>query len=733
MKLNYIIFFILSLNGLFGQTEKSLTITKTSDKITIDGVLDEPVWKICEPANNFWQNFPYDTCLSKTKTVAFVTYNETSIFVAAICYDSLPGNYVIQSLKRDFSYPVSDAFVVMIDPFSDKQNGFSFGVNPYGVQREGLIAQGGMQGVTTIWDNKWYSEVKRNGTSWVVEMEIPLKSLRYKPDLTQWRINFTRNDLKRNENSCWSKVPRQYNVACLAFTGDLNLESCHKKAGSNVSIIPYAIGKVSKDYVASTATKYEGNIGADAKIAVSSALNLDLTVNPDFSQVDVDRQITNLTRFNLFFPEQRQFFTENSDLFASFGFRQMRPFFSRRIGLNNGNQIPILGGARLSGKPSKNWRIGVMDIQTAKTKINNSDVFAQNYFVGAIQRNVFNRSNISMLFVNRQQFDTTQYSVTNFNRVVGLDYNLASANNKWNGKLFFHHSLSNKNNENAFAHASWISYATQKWNINWNHEYMDKNYNAETGFTPRIFQTDYRTGVVTRNSYWRLEPGINYFLYPKNSIINKMGPSIYMDYYANKNYTTTDVLLMAGYDLFFTNSASISFDYRNFYTKLIYPTDVTFTGNTAIPINEYKYQDVVLSFKTNQRKTLNGGAGITYGSYFTGTKLSYNADVTFRKQPYGSIGLSYTHDEIQMPYLANKVAIDLISPRIELSFTRSLFFTTFLQYNSQIHNFNINARFQWRFKPMSDVFIVYSDNYVSDNFGQKNKALVVKFVYWLGI
>ena len=167
-----------------------------------------------------------------------------------------------------------------------------------------------------------------------------------------------------------------------------------------MSIIPYAIGKVSKDYVASTDVKYEGNIGADAKIAVSSALNLDLTVNPDFSQVDVDRQITNLTRFNLFFPEQRQFFTENSDLFASFGFRQMRPFFSRRIGLNNGNQIPILGGARLSGKPSKNWRIGVMDIQTAKTKVNNSDVFAQNYFVGVVSNCCLFTNNIE-IFCNQ--------------------------------------------------------------------------------------------------------------------------------------------------------------------------------------------------------------------------------------------------------------------------------------------------------------------------------------------
>ena len=212
-----------------------------------------------------------------------------------------------------------------------------------------------------------------------------------------------------------------------------------------------------------------------------------------------------------------------------------------------------------------------------------------------------------------------------------------------------------------------------------------------------------------------------------------MGPSIYMDYYANKNLTTTDLLLQGGYDIYFTSSASISFDYRNFYTKLIYPTDVTFSGIPIFLNDNYRYQDVVFSFKTNQRKTLNAGAGVSYGSYFTGNKLSYNADIAFRKQPYGIFALSYTHNEIDMPYLSKKVVLDLIGPRIDLSFTRSLFFTAFFQYNSQINNFNINARFQWRFKPMSDIFIVYTDNYVSDNFNQKNKGLVVKFVYWLGL
>lgn len=727
----FILFLILFSLAIYSQEEKRLAINKTNEKITIDGLLNESVWLQCEKATNFWQNFPYDTSLAKTKTEVFMTYNDKSIFIAAICYDSLPGNFIVQSLKRDFSYPISDAFVVNLDPFSDGQNGFSFGVNPYGVQREGLIAAGGGQGVTTNWDNKWYAEVKRNGTNWTVEMEIHFKSIRFKPDLKKWKINFARNDLKRNENSTWCKVPRQFNIASLAFSGDLMWDESPKKTGSNIAVIPYAITKITKDYIANTAVKYGGNIGADAKIALSSSLNLDLTINPDFSQVDVDRQITNLTRFSLMFPEQRQFFTENSDLFASFGFRQIRPFFSRRIGIGATNQIPIIAGARLSGKPNKNWRVGLMDIQTAKTRDNNLDVFAQNYLVAAFQRNLFKRSNIAMIFANRQQFDTSNYSITNFNRVLGADYNLASADNKWNGKFFFHHSFSPKNNNDAYAHASWLSYSTQKLFVMWNHEYVNKNYNAETGFTPRIFQTDLSTGATTKNTYWRLEPSLNYYFYPKNSIINKMGPSLYLDYYANSKLTTTDVLAQVGYDINLTSTAGIFIDYNTYYTKLIYPTDVTFSGNYLLPVSSYNYKELALSVKTNQRKILNATVGSTYGSYFTGSKFSYSADIAFRKQPYLIIGLNYTHNQLNMPYLQNKVVLDLIGPRIEFSFSRSVFFTTFLQYNSQIKNFNINTRFQYRFSPMSDLFIVYTDNYVSYNLDKKNKAIVLKFVYWI--
>jgi predicted GNAT superfamily acetyltransferase len=193
------------------------------------------------------------------------------------------------------------------------------------------------------------------------------------------------------------------------------------------------------------------------------------------------------------------------------------------------------------------------------------------------------------------------------------------------------------------------------------------------------------------------------------------------------------MLNQVGWDFNLTNSSAVAIDYHNYYTKLVFPTDVTFSGNSALPIAEYKYQDVGLKLKSNQRKILNASAGITYGTYFTGTKLSYNADIVFRKQPYAIITASYTHDEIILPSLSKKVILDLIGPKIEFSFTKNIFFTTFIQYNSQIKNVNINARFQWRFKPMSDLFIVYSDNYYSENFGEKNRGVVLKFVYWFNL
>ncbi|GAH73620.1 unnamed protein product, partial [marine sediment metagenome] len=261
-----------------------------------------------------------------------------------------------------------------------------------GAQWDGQQANGGS--VSLDWDTKWRSAVKNYPDRWVAEIAIPFRSIRYRDGVTEWGISFSRLDLKTAEKSSWTPIPRQFPTANLAFTGALVWDRPLPKSGTRFSWIPYMSAKATRDVENSEKTDTDAAVGMDAKITLSTSMNLDLTVNPDFSQVEVDRQRTNLDRFELFFPEKRQFFLENSDLFASLGSENIRPFFSRRIGLQN----PVQAGARLSGQIGEKWRIGLMDMQTG-TK---NGIRAANFGVAAIQRQLFSRSNITAFMINKQ-------------------------------------------------------------------------------------------------------------------------------------------------------------------------------------------------------------------------------------------------------------------------------------------------------------------------------------------
>lgn len=709
--------------------EKKYVAKKSENVIVIDGVLNEEAWSKAQKAENFHQNYPSDTSLASSKTTAFVTYDDDNIYVAAICYDvHSEKEYVVQSLKRDFEYPINDAFAVYFDPFNDKSNGFSFAVNPHGVQREGLIQDGGNWGVSTAWDNKWYSEVTRHSDKWIVEIKIPLKSIRYKGGNAAWGVNFSRNELKGNENSAWSKVPRNYNVAALAFTGVLQWEEPLKKAGANVSLIPYAIAGGNLDFQLdrqSTRT----NAGIDAKIAVTSSLNLDLTINPDFSQVEVDQQVTNLSRFSLYFPERRQFFLENEDLFARFGFSKIRPFFSRQIGLHQGSSVPILGGARLSGKLNKNWRIGLMNIQTEGGK--ELDVNAQNYTVAVFQRRVGVRSNIGGVFVNRQSFNGTSVNYADYNRVIGLDYNIFTASNKIQGKIFAHASFSPKMID--YTHASWIMYNTEKLTVHWNHEYVGENYRADVGFVPRITQYNTETNEYEYNAYWRLEPSISYRFYPKSEKIVSLQPGIYWSQYFNVDWSLNERLNNIDFKVNFTDKSTFSIAANQSEVFLPFNTDVTFSGNAPISSGTYLFNYYNISYSSSAFDLFSYSASADYGNYYIGNKITGKMSLNYRFQPWVKLSVNAQYDKINMPDGYKDLELYLVGPQVHVSFNKKLFFSTFIQYNTQVNNVNLNARLQYRFKPMSDLYIVYTDNYNANLLGIKNRAVVVKFIYWLNL
>ena len=732
----------LALSG-YGQ-DLVYKIQKTNASIRIDGILDEPVWGELDVAQNFNQYFPNDSTIANSQTEIRLTYDDQFLYFSAKMYNqSEDRDYVVSSFRRDYSGNQIDGISLLFDTFQDKTNAFQFGVNSYGVQREGLIS-GGFGGTSWSWDNKWYAEAKQYPGYWVAEGAIPFKSLRFKEGKDQWNINFYRLDSEEGERSTWNKVPRNYSINSLAFMGILQWDQSLEKPGTNVSLIPYMATEVNRDYENVNQNKPDSkvNFGGDAKLAIGSGLNLDLTVNPDFSQVEVDRQVTNLDRFELFFPERRQFFLENADLFANFGHPYYaKTFFSRRIGIVNdtiNDQLrpnKILYGARLSGKLDNNWRIGLLNMQTEAIEDINLPSF--NYSVAAIQRKVFTRSNIGAIFTNKQSFDSPtdnpDFDPHHYNRVLGFDYNLATADNKWIGKTMYQRSWdSDSTDAQEYAHALWISYRGRDWQVDWAHTLVGEGYNAEVGFVPR-------------NGLFRIENVVARNFYPRSGIINIHQTQLYLETLWGETESTgedvkSDQIMAIDENIQFQNTAKLDFSLKRQYTYLLNSFDPTNTSGQELPTDsEYTYHFIRIKYTSDLRKTLSYSLTGQIGEYFNGKRYRIGGDIGYRIQPFAAFNLNFNYNKLVMPTPYNSADLVLIGSRIDLTMTRKLFLTSFLQYNTQGENFNINTRLQWRFKPVSDLFIVYTDNYATMDSQQefalqeKNRALVIKLTYWLNL
>ncbi|NND33971.1 MAG: hydrolase, partial [Saprospiraceae bacterium] len=454
--------------------------------------------------------------------------------------------------------------------------------------------------------------------------------------------------------------------------------------------------------------EFQTNAGLDAKVTLSTSLNLDLTINPDFSQVEVDRQVTNLDRFELFFPERRQFFLENSDLFASLGSTSIRPFFSRRIGLNT----PVQAGLRLSGKVGEQWRLGLMNIQTGAE----DDISAANYTVAALQKKILGRSNIGAFFVNKSH--TGDRDPDHFNRIAGVEFNLASKNSKWVGKAFYHQSFAPGQSGNTSAASTDLTFSTQRWLVSLAQAFVGENYSAETGF-------------VRRGNYYQINPVIGYKFFPSRSEIANHGPRVSMDMFYNLNGDLTDRKFSVDYLVQWLDRSSFSIGAGQDFVRLLAPFDPTNTGATPLGEGEtYTWQNINLIYSSNARKLFNYSVAALYGGYFNGDRFGIEGECNFRVQPYGSLGLISAFNRLLLPEPYGNFNLFLLGPKLDITFTDKLFLTTFVQYNSQIENLNVNIRFQWRYAPVSDLFIVYTGNSGTTDFLAKNRALVLKMSYY---
>ena len=711
--------------------EKEILVPSIEGNIKIDGIGNEIDWEKAAWTSDFWMWRPTDTLPAKKQTRFKIIRDDQNLYLLVEAASS-GTKFTTPTLKRDFSTYGSDYLTLLFDTFSDATNAFSFATNPLGIKADGLIS-GGNQDYRNnrnyAWDTKWNVETKIEDERFVAEFKIPFNSMFYDNENPSWRFNIYRGNTQEREFSIWVKTPQNQLIGNLAFMGTMVFETPLKKARNPISVIPYLSGASYNDF-ANSKENTSVAVGGDAKIPIGNALNLDLTFNPDFSQVEVDDQVVNLSRFEISLPEKRQFFTQNDDLFKDFGAgRDVIPFFSRRIGVAkdmDGNTIEnkIIAGGRLSGKLNSNLRIGFLNILTEADQKN--EIPSNLNTVFTLRQKVFDRSNISFFFIDRRTTDEYDFisEEERKNSVTGLEYNLASPDSKWTGRAFLHKSFTQGLTDDDMIAGMNLQRNTLRHRASMEFIHGGEDFRSDLGF-------------FRRTGFLKLSPSYSYRIYPKNPnvVSYEFSQRSFIIFNPTIDYTLTDRWFFSSIRKSFLNNTSLRIQYTNRYEYLINEFDPTRSGGVPLPAKtSYGFSEYEIAYRSDRRRAFNFNTEIKYGTFYNGNKLSVENEFSWRKQPIFNASMIVNFDSIKLPDPYPSKNIWLISPKLDFTFSKTLFWTTFIQYNSQGENLGVNSRLQWRFAPLSDLFFVYNDNYISsDNFSPRYRSFNLKFTYWLNI
>ncbi len=698
-------------------------IQAASSSITLDGKVDEAAWQACEVGTNFWQKLPYYAPGADPKTEIRLCFDDDFIYVSAICYQE--EDPIILSLKRD-EYWDSDGIAIVLDPLDSRSNAVLFGLSAMGVQWDAVRTE--TSDISSDWSNRWFGETHIGEGYWSMEMAIPFRILRYNQSITEWGMNFVRNVINHNEYHNWTAVPESFWPPNPAFSGALVWAEAPERKSRNFNIIPYAIAGLEKE--ANSEATFVRKAGVDAKIALNSALNLDLTLNPDFSQIEADELVTNLTRFDIGLPEKRTFFLENADLFADFGTGQMRPFFSRKIGLDENFQaVPIYYGARLTGNVTTNTRIGFMNIQSGRT----DNALGQNQTAFSA-RQQFGRSFIQGLFLNRQAFNNGESVQGDFGRNGSIEGLYSTDNGQFSVWGAMHRSFKSGYTDEQMVFNTGTQFTNEKWGFLMDNIFFQKNYFADMGFIARVNNYDAERDTVVRVGYNSSYSSLDYRIRPREGKIVRHQFGVENLTIFNEDWTFNEQYNRLRYFISFRNTAEFRIRLNYNLLDLLFP--FSFTGATPLPATRYQSVDLNVEYESDERKPLSYQIDLTRGGFYNGTITRLSGDLNYRVSYWGNFGLGYQWNDLNFPDPYGNAQISALVSKIEIGFSRNVLWTTLFQYVGQSNFMGINSRLQWRYSPMSDIFLVFLDNYtildesMGNLFNTRNRALILKVNYW---
>ena len=698
---------------------RSVPAIRVLQGIRVDGILDDDAWQRSPSARDFTQSEPREGQPATEATEVMIAFDDQFLYIGARMHDSDPTGEIVNDIRKDFREDDQDDFEVIIDTFRDRRNGYVFIVNPEGGRVDRQIANEGRE-INSSWDAVWDVKTQRTPEGWTAEFRIPFRTLRFDPGADQsWGINFSRRIRRKNEITFWSPVPRAYNLMRVSMAGDVT--GLHPgTAGRDIRVKPYLLTTTLRELGVSG---FEGEAkgGVDAKVAVTRGLTLDLTVRPDFAQVEADEQQVNLTQFSQFFPEKREAFLENSGMFylgdAARLNRVFTPptpdddnllFFSRRIGIRDDRKpLDIDAGARLTGVAG-GFGIGLLNMQVRGDEITD----ANNYTVVRLRRNVGGGSDIGMLYMQRQSTDNH----TDYNRVAGVDANIRFPNRvDWNS--YFVATRTPGLSGDQYSARTSVSYEGNFFHGKAGVMSLGENFNNDLGFYRRI-------GIKK----WLTDIGIR----PRPEALRRVGirelhPHIVWDVYTDQQNHMVQKRLHSGQTFFFENGAVLELSYNPAFNLLETPLQLH-PDVDVLPAGPYGWNEFGILANTDLSRPLSLQSRWAFGGLYNGSQKSVTATVMWRPnfRLRVSAGVQRTDGDLELP--DGQFVNAVYTLRANYSFTPAMFVDALSQYDPTTEQMNANVRFNLIHHPLSDLFIVYNDQrFLTADAPLAGRSIAVKF------
>ncbi len=698
----------------------SISAVRVDRAPRLDGMLDEADWKRAIPIDNFTQQEPREGMPATERTEVRILWDNRTLYIGVRAYDSQPSGVVATEMRRDSDRLLDeDNFQLILDTFNDSRNGYMFVTTPLGAKLEQQISEEGEgntrrgqnnSNVNRNWDGVWDVATQVVSDGWSAEIAIPMTTLRF-PDAPEqtWGINFTRNIRRKNEQVFWSPIPKAYGLTRVSLAGTLaGLQSIDQ--GLDLKLKPFVVSGVRDRQTSAEegSTSALRDFGIDARYGVTSGLNLDLTINTDFAQVEADQQQISLSRFSLFFPEKRDFFLEHAGLFnmgtgGTFTTGQLETdlFFTRRIGLSDtGQPVPILGGLRLAGKTGRH-NIGLLDIQT-------DDAFGKpgdNFFVARYSADVLKRSRVGALFVNKDSRHDSHY-----NRTVGADANLALGNNLQVASFVAKTTTPGLEGKDV-AWFGRIAYRDPKLSVWLNHEDVPENFNAEVGFVQR-------RGIQATKFFISPTPR------PGKYGIRMFEPMFVLTYVTDQEkrlIARTQHFMLGTY---MANGAFINVIHQRMLDVLDRPFQVQ--PAVSIPPGTYTFNEWTFTYNTNPARRLYGRLSYQPNEFYDGTSRNLSGALGVRATSRLASELEYSRNDVDLPH--GDFLLNLAILRVDFAFSPRMTLRSLTQFNSSAHEVSSSIRFNYTYRPGSDLYVVYNDlrpnGLPRDAFGPTDRQLI---------